>query len=98
MRRCWDSNPGNRPSAAEIHVEIKSFYDCYSSYKKGDSNAIEIKKQFKEAEIYRKSHLSSFKRNKQHSGAIYTSRSLDPFTKDLLEYDNSECVSCIITD
>ncbi|UZO17314.1 uncharacterized protein OCT59_008672 [Rhizophagus irregularis] len=89
---------GNRPSAAEIHVEIKSFYDCYSSYKKGDSNAIEIKKQFKEAEIYRKSHLSSFKRNKQHSGAIYTSRSLDPFTKDLLEYDNSECVSCIITD
>ncbi|EXX73998.1 Ste11p [Rhizophagus irregularis DAOM 197198w] len=76
MRRCWDSNPDNRPNAIEINVELKSFYDCYSSYKKGDSNVIEIRKQFKEAEIYRKSHLSSFKKNKNHPEAIYTSQLL----------------------
>ncbi|CAB5377459.1 unnamed protein product [Rhizophagus irregularis] len=95
MRRCWDSNPDNRPNASEINVGIKSFYDCYSSYKKSDSNAIEIRKQFKEAEIYRKSCLSSFKKNKNHPEAIYTSQLLDPITKDLR---NSECLSCAIPD
>jgi hypothetical protein len=97
MKRCWDSNPENRPNATDINIEIKSFYNCYSLYKKGGSNAIEIRNQFKEAEIYRKSHLSSFKENKQHPEAIYTSRLLDPFTKDLPKYDNSECLSCVIS-
>ncbi|UZO17004.1 uncharacterized protein OCT59_008370 [Rhizophagus irregularis] len=64
-------------------------------YSFGDSNATEIRKQFKEAEIYRKS-LPSLKKNKQHPEAIYTSRLLDPFTKDLPKYDNSECISCAI--
>ncbi|GBC27866.2 kinase-like domain-containing protein [Rhizophagus irregularis DAOM 181602=DAOM 197198] len=95
MKRCWDSNPNNRPSVTEINVGIKSFYNFYNSYKKGDSNATEIRKQFKEAEIYRKS-LPSLKKNKQHPEAIYTSRLLDPFTKDLPKYDNSECISCAI--
>ncbi|CAB4444116.1 unnamed protein product [Rhizophagus irregularis] len=97
MKRCWNSNPDNRPNATEINVEIKSFYDCYSSYKKNDSNVIEIRKQFEEAEIYRKSHLSSFEKN-EHPEAIYTSRLLNPFTKDLSKYDKSECLSCVITD
>ncbi|GBC29383.2 kinase-like domain-containing protein [Rhizophagus irregularis DAOM 181602=DAOM 197198] len=98
MKRCWDSNPDNRPNATELNIEIKSFYDFYSSYKKGNLNATEIRKQFKEAEAYRKLHLSSFKENKQHPGAIYTSRLLNPFTKDLPKYDNnnSECLSCAI--
>ncbi|EXX67724.1 hypothetical protein RirG_111820 [Rhizophagus irregularis DAOM 197198w] len=98
MKRCWDSNPDNRPNATELNIEIKSFYDFYSSYKKGNLNATEIRKQFKEAEAYRKLHLSSFKENKQHPGAIYTSRLLNPFTKDLPKYDNdnSDCLSCAI--
>ncbi|CAB5377499.1 unnamed protein product [Rhizophagus irregularis] len=98
MKRCWDSNPDNRPNATELNIEIKSFYDFYSSYKKGNLNATEIRKQFKEAEAYRKLHLSSVKENKQHPGAIYTSRLLNPFTKDLPKYDNdnSDCLSCAI--
>ncbi|POG60535.1 kinase-like domain-containing protein [Rhizophagus irregularis DAOM 181602=DAOM 197198] len=98
MKRCWDSNPDNRPNATELNIEIKSFYDFYRSYKKGNLNATEIRKQFKEAEAYRKLHLSSFKENKQHPGAIYTSRLLNPFTKDLPKYDNdnSDCLSCAI--
>jgi hypothetical protein len=33
-----------------------------------------------------------------HPQAIYTSRLLNPFTKDLLKYENSECLDCVITD
>ncbi|GES81575.1 kinase-like domain-containing protein [Rhizophagus clarus] len=96
MKRCWDSNPNNRPDATEIHDKIKSFQDFYSSYKKNESEAIEIKNQFKEAENYRKLH-HSLKKNKQHPQAIYTSRLLNPYTKDLMIYDNSECLDCGIT-
>jgi serine/threonine protein kinase len=98
MKRCWDSNPNNRPNATETHELIESFYNCYNSYsKKDESFAIEIKKQFKEAENYRKLHHLFFKKSKQHPQAIYTSRLLNPFTKDL-KYDNSECLSYVISD
>jgi serine/threonine protein kinase len=99
MKRCWDSNPNNRPKATEIHNLVKSFYSFYTNLSKKDkSNANEIKNQFKEAENYRKSHSSSFKKNKQHPQAIYTSRLLNPYTKDLPKYENSDCLSCVITD
>ncbi|UZO17114.1 uncharacterized protein OCT59_008475 [Rhizophagus irregularis] len=65
-------------------------------YSFGDSNAIEIRKQFIEAEIYRKSHLSdSFKKIK-HPQAIYTSQLVPNFfTEDFLK---SEYLSCAILD
>ena len=52
---------------------------------------MKLKKQFKEAEEYRKTNLSSIKNNKltTHPQAIYTSRLLNPFTEDLpKEHDN----------
>ncbi|POG62134.1 kinase-like domain-containing protein [Rhizophagus irregularis DAOM 181602=DAOM 197198] len=96
MKRCWDSNPDNRPNTTEIHELIESFFNFYNLYKKGDSNAIEIRKQFIEAEIYRKSHLSdSFKKIK-HPQAIYTSQLVPNFfTEDFLK---SEYLSCAILD
>ncbi|GBB97006.1 hypothetical protein RclHR1_00290004 [Rhizophagus clarus] len=99
MKRCWDPNPDNRPTAIEIHESIKTFHKFYNSYKMSESKAIEIKNQFKEAESYRKSHLSSSNssKNKQHTQVIYTSRPLNPYTKDLPIYDNSECLDCEIT-
>ncbi|CAB5396341.1 unnamed protein product [Rhizophagus irregularis] len=30
MKRCWDSNPDNRPNAIEIHELIESFYNLYN--------------------------------------------------------------------
>ncbi|GBC03506.1 hypothetical protein RclHR1_05160005 [Rhizophagus clarus] len=95
MKRCWDSNPDNRPDVAEIHDKIRSLYDFCVNSKNNESYATEIRKQFKEAENYRKLPYSSFKKNKQHPQAIYTTRLLNPFTKDL---QNSECLSCAITD
>ncbi|GES83242.1 kinase-like domain-containing protein [Rhizophagus clarus] len=93
MKRCWDSNPNNRPDATEIHSKIKSFQDFYNSYKKSDTDATEIKNQFKEAENYRKSH-SSFLKIEQHPQAIYTSQLLSSYTKELVVYDNTECLGC----
>ncbi|GBC18544.2 kinase-like domain-containing protein [Rhizophagus irregularis DAOM 181602=DAOM 197198] len=57
----------------------------------------EIEVQFNEAEKYRKSNLSSIKNYQAatHPQAIYVSRLLNPFTKDLSKYnDNSECLDC----
>ncbi|CAB4418475.1 unnamed protein product [Rhizophagus irregularis] len=52
-----------------------------------------MEKQFKEAEKYRKLHLTLFDENKRlvtHSQAIYASRLLNPFTKNILKYDNAD--------
>ncbi|UZO17082.1 uncharacterized protein OCT59_008443 [Rhizophagus irregularis] len=96
VKICWNSNPDNRPNATKIHELIESFYDSYNSYKNDESNAIKIKKQFIEAEIYRKSCLSTFKKNKQHPQAIYTSQLVpNYFMKELLK---SEYLSCAISD
>ncbi|CAB4373868.1 unnamed protein product [Rhizophagus irregularis] len=48
MKQCWDSNPNNRPTAIKIEELITIFRLEESE---------EIKKQFKEAEEYRKENL-----------------------------------------
>src|SRR5271154_5318235 len=51
MKKCWDSNPKNRPNVNEIKKLIKIFYDSYES-----NDDMEIRKQFNEAEDYRKAN------------------------------------------
>ncbi|UZO16929.1 uncharacterized protein OCT59_008295 [Rhizophagus irregularis] len=105
MKKCLDSNPNNRPSIIEINELILSFRKSYG----GDIFIVEneeIETQFKEAEEYRKAsaNLSSIKDYKAatHPQAIYISRLLYPFTKDLPNYNdndddyNSECLDCKI--
>ncbi|GBC37968.2 kinase-like domain-containing protein [Rhizophagus irregularis DAOM 181602=DAOM 197198] len=51
----------------------------------------EIEKQFKEAEEYRKANYLSIGNSQltnHHPQAYYTSRLLNPFTKDLPKYDD----------
>ncbi|GES73296.1 kinase-like domain-containing protein [Rhizophagus clarus] len=75
MKKCWDLNPDDRPNVIELEKLINSFKYV-------------IKTKFKEADEYRKANLASFKNNLSatHPQAIYTSRLLNPFTKDLLNY------------
>ncbi|RGB22601.1 kinase-like domain-containing protein [Rhizophagus diaphanus] len=40
MKRCWKSNPDNRPNAIEIHELIESFYHLYDPSQKEHSQAI----------------------------------------------------------
>ncbi|GES81759.1 kinase-like domain-containing protein [Rhizophagus clarus] len=81
MERCWNSNPNNRPNAIEVYKLIRLF-----QLEKNE----EIKKQFEEAEEYRKANLLSVENNRSinlHPQAYYTSRLLNPFTKDLPKCD-----------
>ncbi|RIA89656.1 kinase-like domain-containing protein [Glomus cerebriforme] len=92
MKKCWDSNPNNRPNV----IEIENYFYSYSF----DLND-EIKRQFKKAEEYRKVNLTFTKNNQSatHPQAVYISRLLNPFTKRLPKYDDhSECLDCSITD
>ncbi|UZO06216.1 uncharacterized protein OCT59_026547 [Rhizophagus irregularis] len=77
---CWDSNPNNRPRAIDLEKSIRSFYFGIDIF-----NDEEIKKQFEKAEEYRKVNLLSIKSNQSttHPEAHYTSRLLNPFTKNL---------------
>src|SRR2546429_3313512 len=77
MKKCWDSDPSNRPNASKIEELIRKFYYSYDDD--------EIGKQFKEVEVYRKANPLSVENNQPtiHPQAIYTSRLLNPYIKDL---------------
>ena len=83
MKMCWDSNPDNRPNAYKVKNLLYSFRYNDEDYK-------EFEVEFKEAEKYRKANLSSIENNNQaiHPEAYYTSRLLNPFTKNLPKCDN----------
>ncbi|POG72310.1 kinase-like domain-containing protein [Rhizophagus irregularis DAOM 181602=DAOM 197198] len=90
MKKCWDSNPENRPNSVEIKKLINLFYQ-YN----------EIKMKFNETQEYRKKIFSAIKNNQltTHTQAIYTSRLLNPFTKNLSKYnDNINNNTVEITD
>ncbi|CAB5389099.1 unnamed protein product [Rhizophagus irregularis] len=93
MKKCWDSDPNNRPNIIEVDDLITSFYKSSGvDFFLVENEEIEM--QFNEAEKYRKSNLSSIKNYQAatHPQAIYVSRLLNPFTEDLPKYnDNSKC-------
>ncbi|CAB5364556.1 unnamed protein product [Rhizophagus irregularis] len=92
MKRCWDSNPNNRPSAIEVGELIRLFRSRKNE---------EIEKQFIEAEEYRKTNLLSVENiqsTTHHPQAYYTSRLLNSYTKDLSKYDNINNNSVEIVD
>ncbi|CAB4376480.1 unnamed protein product [Rhizophagus irregularis] len=82
MKRCWDSNPNNRPNAAEISDQIRFWKNV----------------DFECAENYRKSNLSKRKPLIIHPQAVYTSRILNPYTKILSKNYNSNYSDCAIVD
>ncbi|UZO20636.1 uncharacterized protein OCT59_013059 [Rhizophagus irregularis] len=86
---CWDPNPNNRPNAAKVEEFIQLFHNSY--HNKYDNGDTEIKKQFNESEKYRKANPLSTENTQltTHPEAYYTSRLLNPYTKDLLKCDNN---------
>ncbi|GBC31710.2 kinase-like domain-containing protein [Rhizophagus irregularis DAOM 181602=DAOM 197198] len=89
MKKCWDPNPNNRPNAAKVEEFIQLFHNSY--HNKYDNGDTEIKKQFNESEKYRKANPLSTENTQltTHPEAYYTSRLLNPYTKDLLKCDNN---------
>jgi serine/threonine protein kinase len=82
MKRCWDSNPGNRPKVTEIKELILLFQDaCGQQYEFQKQPYREIENQFREAEKYRRLQLSSIEESKQSTN--HQSQLLNPHIKDL---------------
>jgi len=109
MKKCWDMNPDNRPNSIEIQELISSFNNSlnqesviYQDFKEKEKKENhEIEKQFKEAQEYRKANPISINNDQltTHPQAIYTSRLLNPFTKNLPKYDdNTDSNTAEITD
>ena len=92
MKKCWDSDPSNRPSISEIEELMREFYNLYDD---------KIKEQFEKAEEYRSANPLFIENNQQttHPQAIYTSRLLNSFTRDLpICDDNTDNNTAEITD
>ena len=84
MKKCWNSDPNNRPGIPEIERSIRRFYNSIIH-----SRNNEVNMQFNEAEKYRKANLLIVENNQPttHPQAIYTSRLLSlviDFTSNFL--------------
>ncbi|GBC39080.2 kinase-like domain-containing protein [Rhizophagus irregularis DAOM 181602=DAOM 197198] len=98
MKRCWDSNPDNRPNSIEINELINLFYySLDQQFEKKVQQHYEIEKQFNETQRYRRKNILSIKNNQliTHTQAIYTSRLLNPYTNNLSKYDTVEITDFI---
>jgi hypothetical protein len=92
MKKCWDSNPDNRPNSIKVKELIDLFYNSlYQYFEKKRQQHYNIKGQFKETEEFRKANFLSIKNNQSttHIQAIYTSRLLNSFTKNISKYDDN---------
>src|SRR5438128_3409753 len=69
MKKCWDSNPENRPTAREIH----EYFEMYQ-YRRDLIHLAEAKRQ---SIIDSKKHLLDTKNYKHHPESCYTSRLLN---------------------
>ncbi|GBB88158.1 hypothetical protein RclHR1_01470006 [Rhizophagus clarus] len=100
MKKCWDSNPYNRPNSIEMKDIIKLFYDSLNqNFKEKGQQHYEIEEQFKKTQEFRKANLLSIKNGLSitHKQAIY-SRLLNPYTKNLSKCNDINSNTVEITD
>ena len=74
MKRCWDHNPENRPTAEEIHDCFKGYYISPIKEKEEIIKLAEAKRQ---AIIKSDKFLSEMKNYEHHPESFYTSRPLN---------------------
>ncbi|GES75063.1 kinase-like domain-containing protein [Rhizophagus clarus] len=84
----------NRPIASEIEELIKLISNAIDGSTGKTLFSIVFKKQFEEAEEYRKANILSIENDQSttHPQACYTSRLLNPFTKDLSNNSSVEVI------
>jgi hypothetical protein len=85
-----DLNPNNRPNSIEIKELIGLFNNSLDQYnRRMNQQQHEIKEQFEKTQESRKANfLSVNNKTTTHKQAVYTSRLLNPFTKNLSKYDD----------
>ncbi|CAB4380146.1 unnamed protein product [Rhizophagus irregularis] len=105
MKKCWDSNPSNRPTITTLEYVISVWIKCINKYYKinRDGNyqyeVPDIDKQLKndmlefvEANKALVQEQTNAYIAQNHSQAYYTSRKLT----EILVQEDSECLECII--
>ncbi|GES80247.1 kinase-like domain-containing protein [Rhizophagus clarus] len=102
MKKCWDSNPDNRPNAIEISKLLILFkhsytkdalkFKFYMSVEKQQQH-YEIQNQFEEAEQHIKNKKIELE-EKHLPDTIYLSRSSRSSLKLWIDDNNSECLDC----
>ncbi|GBB92996.1 hypothetical protein RclHR1_20980005 [Rhizophagus clarus] len=78
MKKCWDSNSDNRPKSNEVKESIELYYN--SLHYCWNEERYNIRDQFKKLPCSKAKQLTN------NTQAIYTSRLLNPFTKNLSKY------------
>src|SRR6266480_2576393 len=80
MKKCWDSNPENRPTAWEIR-------GCFEKYNKGpkEKEILELAESRRQKIIKSEKYLIDEKNHKNHPESCYTSRPLS----ELIQQANS---------
>ena len=74
MKKCWDHNPENRPTAEEIYKCLEEYYQDEITEKKEIIKLAEAKRQ---KIIKTDKFLSDTKNYKHHPESFYTSRLLN---------------------
>ena len=74
MKKCWDYNPENRPTAKEIWDCLD---ECCNNRTKENKEIIELAEAKRQEIIKSNKYLLDTKNYKHHPGSFYTSRLLN---------------------
>jgi hypothetical protein len=75
MKKCWDHNPENRPTAEEIHDCLQGYWTYHRA--KGKEEIIKLAETKRKKIIESEKFLSDMKNYKHHPESFYTSRLLN---------------------
>ena len=76
MKRCWDRNPENRPTAEEIKGCLYEYY-TYDSGTEGNKEIVKLAEAKRQKIIKSDKFLSDIMNYRHHPGSFYTSRILN---------------------
>ena len=75
MKRCWDHDPENRPTAWEIYLDLLNYSGGYIAKEKKE--ILELAEAKRQVIIKSEKFLSDVRDYKHHPGSFYTSRLLN---------------------
>ena len=88
MKRCWDRNPENRPTAKEIEDCFDKYYHKFLTTEE-KKEVIKLSEAKRQKIIKSEKFLSDTKNYKHHPGSFYTSRLLNELIQQVESLDLS---------
>src|SRR5207302_3909608 len=77
MKKCWDPNPENRPTAEEVHNCLYEYYfrdeeDCKDPERSEEWEVVELAESKRQEIIKSEKYLIDEKKHKNHQESFYT--------------------------